>query len=79
MWGFVESGCVACGFETLGSLFSSSSSDEQYQMNMMRSLREVNVDHLQVGWYQVRARARVACFGFWLIPDWLVGCVLMPY
>lgn len=26
--------------------------DTQYQMVMMRCLREVNVDHLQVGWYQ---------------------------
>ena len=24
----------------------------QYQMEMMRKLREVNVDHLHVGWYQ---------------------------
>eukprot|EP00047_Mylnosiga_fluctuans_P002225 m.223704 g.223704 ORF g.223704 m.223704 type:complete len:322 (-) comp10964_c0_seq1:76-1041(-) len=26
--------------------------DEQFQVTMMRNLREVNVDHLQVGWYQ---------------------------
>lgn len=24
----------------------------QYQMEMMRSLRHVNIDHLHVGWYQ---------------------------
>lgn len=24
----------------------------QYQMEMMRNLRHVNVDHLHVGWYQ---------------------------
>ncbi|XP_065061841.1 eukaryotic translation initiation factor 3 subunit H-like [Rhopilema esculentum] len=28
------------------------SSEVQYQMEMMRKLREVNVDHLHVGWYQ---------------------------
>jgi len=26
--------------------------EAQYQMDMMRSLRHVNIDHLQVGWYQ---------------------------
>ncbi|XP_033118653.1 eukaryotic translation initiation factor 3 subunit H-like [Anneissia japonica] len=26
--------------------------DEQYQMDMMRNLRHVNIDHLHVGWYQ---------------------------
>ena len=26
----------------------------QYQQSMMRCMREVNVDHHQVGWYQVR-------------------------
>eukprot|EP00053_Salpingoeca_punica_P013133 m.118383 g.118383 ORF g.118383 m.118383 type:complete len:339 (+) comp16116_c0_seq1:96-1112(+) len=26
---------------------------EQYQTDMMRLLREVNVDHMQVGWYQI--------------------------
>ncbi|KAJ8033941.1 Eukaryotic translation initiation factor 3 subunit H [Holothuria leucospilota] len=26
--------------------------DEQYQMEMMRNLRHVNIDHLHVGWYQ---------------------------
>ena len=25
---------------------------EQYQMEMMRNLRHVNIDHLHVGWYQ---------------------------
>lgn len=24
----------------------------QYQMEMMRNLRHVNIDHLHVGWYQ---------------------------
>lgn len=24
----------------------------QYQMEMMRNLRKVNIDHLHVGWYQ---------------------------
>ncbi|KAK2723040.1 eukaryotic translation initiation factor 3 subunit H-like [Artemia franciscana] len=28
------------------------SDEEQYQMDTMRLLRKVNVDHLQVGWYQ---------------------------
>lgn len=27
-------------------------SSVQYQMEMMRSLRHVNIDHLHVGWYQ---------------------------
>lgn len=26
---------------------------DEYQIAMMRSLRDVNLDHLQVGWYQV--------------------------
>jgi len=26
--------------------------EEEYQMEMMRHLRKVNVDHLHVGWYQ---------------------------
>lgn len=37
-------------FSLLCSL--SSSFPVQYQMEMMRSLRHVNIDHLHVGWYQ---------------------------
>lgn len=33
-------------------LLSISRSTVQYQMEMMRSLRHVNIDHLHVGWYQ---------------------------
>ena len=35
--------------ELMGELFCFS---VQYQMEMMRNLRHVNIDHLHVGWYQ---------------------------
>ena len=40
--------CVLCNFHfELNFLIS-----VNYQMEMMRNLRHVNVDHLHVGWYQ---------------------------
>ena len=39
--------------------------DEDFQLDMMRKLRKVNVDHLHVGWYQS------AHFGNFLSPQLL--------
>ena len=39
--------------------------DEEFQLDMMRKLRMVNVDHLHVGWYQS------ANFGNFLSPQLL--------
>lgn len=32
--------------------FDENFDEEEYQMEMMRHLRKLNVDHLHVGWYQ---------------------------